>query len=133
MQDPNSTRPTDPAGTSLPNLLAGCKSHLTTLVNTRLGVAEPAPADRLRAAALDALVYGQALADRLTAMRWVTVAEALAHGAPVAHVAAALGLETDEVAAGRRSWAKGQHQHADTPAAAPDEAHPLLDDREVGR
>ena len=45
-------------------------------------------------------------------MRWVTVAEALAYGTPVAHVAAALGLGIDEVAADLRSWADRQHQHA---------------------
>ena len=60
------------------------------------------------------------------AMRWVTVAEALACGAPLAHVAAALGLEPDEVAAGLGSWVDGQHQHGSLSAAARDEVRALL-------
>jgi hypothetical protein len=133
VQDPIPPRPTDPASTSPRDPLAGYESHLTPLVNASLGVGEPEPVGRHRADALAALVGGRALADRLTAMRWVTVAEALAHGAPVAHVAAALGLEIDEVAAGLRSWADGQHQHAGLSAAARAEVHALPDDREAGR
>jgi hypothetical protein len=56
----------------------------------------------------------------------VTVAEALAYGAPLGHVAAAMGLEVDEVAVGLRSWADGQHEHGGMSAAARDEAYALL-------
>jgi hypothetical protein len=51
-------------------------------------------------------------------MPWVTVAEAPAYAAPAAHVAAALGLQINEVTAGPRSWTYGQHQHADMFTAA---------------
>jgi hypothetical protein len=61
-------------------------------------------------------------------MRWVTVAEALAYGAPLADVAAAMGLEPVEVAAGLRSWADGQHQHAGLSAAGRDEIYGLLEE-----
>jgi hypothetical protein len=133
VQDPIPTRPADPASTSLRDRLAGYESHLTPLVNTRLAGGEPEQVGHLRADALDALVYGQALCNRLPAMRSVTVAEALSYGAAVSHVAAALGLEIDEVAAGLRSWADGQHKHASMTTAARDEVHALLDDREVGQ
>jgi hypothetical protein len=121
------------AGVPLHDLLSWHEEHDASLVRARIGVGEPEPVGRFRADALDALVCGQTLADRLMAMRWVTVAEALAYGAPVTHVGAALGLGIDEVAAGLRSWADGQHLHAGMPAAARDEVHALLDNREVGR
>jgi hypothetical protein len=66
-------------------------------------------------------------------MRWVTVAEALAYGSPVSHVAAALDLEIAEVTAGLRTWADGQHQHAGCSTAARDEVYALPGHREVGR
>jgi hypothetical protein len=122
VQDPIPTRPADLASTSLRDLIAGHEPHITPLVNTRLGVGAPEPVGRLRADALDALVCRQALSDPLTAMGLVTVAEALAYGAPVPHLAAGL-----------RSWADGQHQHASMSAAAHDEVHALLDDQEVSR
>src|SRR5438874_1414598 len=102
----------------LHDLLAGYDQHVAALVRARHGLGKPEPAYRLRADALDALAYGQALTDRLMAMRWVTVADALASGAPIAHVAAALGLDITEVAAGLRSWADGQHQYASMSMAA---------------
>jgi hypothetical protein len=123
---PPLTRPGALAGITLNDPLTGYEEHVASLVRARLGVGEPEPLGRLRADALDALVCGQALADRLTAMRWVTVAEALADGAPIAHVGAALGLEIDEVAAGPRSWADGQHLHAGMSPAARNEVHALL-------
>ena len=57
----------------------------------------------------------------------MTVADALTYGAPLAHVAAALSLDPDEVAAGLRSWADGQHEHAGMTAAARDEVYALLE------
>jgi hypothetical protein len=105
VQHPIPTHPTDPASTSLRDPLAGNESHLTPLVNAGLGVDEPEPVGWVRADALDALAYGQALCDPLTAMRWVTLADALAYGALVSHVAAALGPKIAEVTTGLRSWA----------------------------
>jgi hypothetical protein len=102
------TRPADLATASLRELLDSYEAHRTPLVNARLGIGTARSAGRLRAAALDTLVCGQALVDHILAVRWVTVAEALTYGAPLAHVAAAMGLEPNEVAAGLRSWADGQ-------------------------
>ncbi len=115
------------AGVPLDDLLTGYQHHVAALVRARAGVGEPEPVRRLRTDALDALVCAQALTDRLMAMRWVTVADALAYGAPIGHVAAVLGLEINEVAAGLRSWADRQHQYAGMPMAARDEVYALLD------
>jgi hypothetical protein len=133
VQDPIPTHPTDPASASLRDLIAGYESHLTPLVNPRLGIGEPEPVGRIRADVLDSIVCGPALADRLTATRWATAAEALAYTAPVAHVAAAFGRQIDEVAARPRSRADGQRQPADTSAAAHAAVHPLPDNPEAGR
>jgi hypothetical protein len=130
---PDITRPADLTGASLRELLAGYEAHTTPLVNARHGLGEPEPVGRLRADALDVLVCGQAIADYILAMRWVTVAESLAYGAPLGHVATAMGLEPDEVAAGLRSWADGQHQHAGMSAAARGEIYGLLDGEEAAR
>jgi hypothetical protein len=91
-------------------LLDAWQLHSAALVNARHGIGEfgPEPAGRLRGSALDALVCGQALADQLMRMRWVTALDALTYGASLFDVAAALGLMAHEVAAGLRSWADGQ-------------------------
>ncbi len=130
---PDVTRPADLAGASLRELLAGYEAHTTPLVKARHGLGEPEPVGRLRADALDVLVCGQALADYILAVRWVTVAEALAYSAPLGHVAAAMGLEPDEVATGLRSWADGQYEHTGMSAAVRDEIYALLDGGEAGR
>jgi hypothetical protein len=122
------TRPADLAGASLRELLDGYQAHLSALVYARHGIGDPEPVGRLRTDALDVLACGQALVDQIHAGRWVTVAEALVYGAPLAHVAAAMGLEVDEVAAGLRSWADGQHRHGGLSAAARDEVCALLDE-----
>jgi hypothetical protein len=133
VQEPIPPRPTDLPSTSLRDLLASQEAHLTPLVNARLGSGEPEPVGRLRAHALAALVGGQAPAHRLTAMRSMTVAKALARGASAAHMAATLGLETAEGYTRRRSWADEQHQRAGTSAAARNEVHALPDDRRTSR
>jgi hypothetical protein len=127
----NVTRPADFAGASLRELLAGYEAHTTPLVNARHGIGEPDPVGRLRSDALDVLACGQALANYILAMRWVAVAEGLAYGATLGHVAAAMGLEPDEVAAGLRSWADGQVRHGGITPADRDEVYSLLD--EAGR
>jgi hypothetical protein len=125
---PPPVRPTDLTGVSLRELLDAWHLHTAPLVNARHGIGDPEPIGRLRAEALDVLACGQALADQILAMRWVTVAEALAFGAPLGHVAAAMGLEPDEVAAGLRSWADGQHQHTGLSSAAREEIYGLLEE-----
>jgi hypothetical protein len=115
------TRPADLAGASLRELLDGYETHRGPLVTAHLGIGTPKSPWRLRDAALGMLVCGQALAGHILAMRWVTVAEALSYGAPLEDVAAAMGLQPDEVAAGLRSWAGGQlREQRMTPAAHDD-------------
>jgi hypothetical protein len=109
------------------------ESQLAHLGHARRGVGEPEHVGRLRADALAPLVCGQTLADQPMAMRSLTAAEALAHEASAVHGATALDPQTAEVAAELGSRAAGQHQHADTPAAARHEIHSLPDDREAGR
>jgi hypothetical protein len=120
------TRPSDLAGASLRELLDGYQAHLSALVNACHGVGELEPVGRLRADALDVLACGQALADRLLAMRWATVVDALTYSAPLAHVAAAVGLEPDEVSAGLRSWADRQLSHGLMTPARHNEVYALL-------
>lgn len=102
------TRPADLASAPLRDLLDGYQSHVSALVNARHGIGEPEPVGRLRGDALDALACGQALADQILASRWVCVLDALTYAASVDDVAAAMGLDGSEVAAGLRSWADGQ-------------------------
>ena len=58
--------------------------------------------------------------------RWVTAVDAIANGAQLEHVARAMGLDVDEVTAGLRSWADGQHDRCGMSAAARDDVYALL-------
>lgn len=70
--------------------------------------AHPA-ADGSHRRALAALTIASAILDALVVERWSLVRAALANGATVAEVGAALGdLEPDEVTAGLTSWADRQ-------------------------
>lgn len=123
--DPQITRPDDLAGASLRELLDAWHSHIAPLVDARYDIGDLS-SGRLARYALDALAAGQALTDELMAMRWVTAVDALTYGAPMRHVAGAMGLDVDEVTAGLRSWADGQHEHAGMTAAARDEMYALV-------
>ena len=57
----------------------------------------------------------------------MSVVDALTCGAPLGDVAAAMGLEPEEVAAGLRSWADGQREHAGMSAAARDAVYALVE------
>jgi hypothetical protein len=124
---PDITRPADLAvGTAPSELLDSWHRHISALVNARHGIGDPLPAERIAHRALDALAVGQALAETVTRSRWITVVDALAHGAQLGHVATAMGLEVDEVAVGLRMWADGQHEHCGMSVAARDEVYALL-------
>jgi hypothetical protein len=69
---------------------------------------------------------------RPTATRALTATETPAHAAATVHAAAAPSPGINETG-GRHSPADGQHQHAARSATRHDEAHPLPNDREVGR
>lgn len=60
--------------------------------------------------AVAALATQHALAERVLYSRWCNVRDALTFGATPEQVAAAMGLDVDEVALGLRSWADGQHR-----------------------
>ncbi len=99
MQDLVPPRPADTASTSPGDLIAGYEAHLTPLIHARFGAGEPEQVGRLRADALDALVCGRTLAERLMPTRRVTAAATPPHGTSKVSLAAALGLEIEEVAA----------------------------------
>jgi hypothetical protein len=107
-------------------LLDAWHRHTARLVDARHGLGDPLPAARLARHGLDALALGQAIADQLMSMRWLAAVETLTYGATIEHIAAAMGLEVDELAAGLRCWADRQHQHAGMTAAARDDVYALL-------
>ena len=63
------------------------------------------PAADIAAHAVAALALQHALAGRILQSRWVTVRDALAYGATVDDVAAAMALDVDEVVVGLHNWA----------------------------
>lgn len=60
--------------------------------------------------ALAELACSAALSERALSGRWVVACEALDAGAGHEQVAAATGLEADELVAGLRGWANGQRR-----------------------
>lgn len=121
-------RPADfPHDTTLHALLDAFFAFLAPITNANYGIGEPQTADQVADAALGALAAQHALLDRLAAMRWCTVRDALVYGATIDQVAEAMALERDEVAAGLRSWADGQHEHGLMTGAQRDEVLQLVD------
>lgn len=77
------------------------------LVDHRYGIAPLSAAERA-GHALAELAYTAALSERALYGRWVYAVEALSAGVGHARVAAAMGLDVEELRAGLRSWARGQ-------------------------
>lgn len=102
-----------PAGIGLVALVQALSDHRTEVLLARPRVGEDAAAaDGVFAHATAALALQQTLLDRLQAGRWSLVRDALAADVErAADVAAACGLDGDEVAAGLRRWADGQLDH----------------------
>ncbi len=96
------------SGASLNELLTAWHGHIGALVDARHGIGTPRPGARLRVHALDAIATGQALVDAVNASRWTNALDALTHGATVDELAAAAGLDADEVTLGMRAWADEQ-------------------------
>jgi hypothetical protein len=115
-------RPSDLDGVSLRELVESYRLHVGALVNARHGIGRPEPAGRLR---VSALAIAVAIVAQLAGDRWSNVVDALRFGAPLVDVAATMGLEVDEVAAGLRSWGDGQLEHCGMSAAARDEVYAL--------
>jgi hypothetical protein len=105
------TRPADlPLSATLGQLVEAYHAHAGRLVDARHGLGEPLTAEQLAAHAVAALAVQHVLAERVLWPRWCDVRDALAHGATIDQVAAALGLDEDEVAAGLTSWVDGQRR-----------------------
>ena len=104
------TRPSDlPDAATLGELLASYHGHLLAVVGSR-GPVELMDSFTAQHA-LAALATAQAVVDTFVSERWQLVRDALASGATVDEVGAALGgLEVDEVAAGLTSWADREHR-----------------------
>jgi hypothetical protein len=117
------TMPADLESTSRRDLVDALDRHEGTLVDARLGIGTERPVDELRAAALDALAVGRALADRALRWEWLAQVAALEHGATLADVANACGLTPGEVAAGLGSRVAAQVAHA---GMSPAEADQIL-------
>ncbi len=103
------TRPGDVSEWApLTEIAARYLAHAWQLLAVRLGQDTGQPPEELREVAIAALAYEHVLAERALASRWVNAADALAYGATVEQVAAAMGLDDDEVRVGLGSWADGQ-------------------------
>lgn len=96
-----------PATVSLGRLLEGFLDHGRTVLGARVGVhPQPLTRDEVARHALARIVCARALVERVAGGQWDSVYEALDHGATLDDVAAAAGLDRDEVRTGLRSWAE---------------------------
>lgn len=108
---PEPTRPGEiPDSVPLGDLLAAAQRHGGALFEHRYGIAPLADAERA-GHALSELAYQHALSERVLYGRWVCAVEALDTGVSHDQVAAAMGLDVDELHTGLRNWARGQLRH----------------------
>lgn len=107
MSDPVFT-PASLEETTRRDLLDGLTAYEAVLIEARHGIGPPRTAQDLRAAAFGALAYGRALAGSAIRWEWIAQVAALRNDATLTDVAAACGLEPDEVAAGSRSRVSAQ-------------------------
>jgi hypothetical protein len=124
------TRPGEiPHDVWLTELAQRQQRHAEALFDHRYGLAHLTDAQRV-AHSLAELAYGAALSERALFGRWVVACEALNAGASTEQVAAAMGLDADELHAGLRAWAHGQlrfghmtpARHAEVLALLPEQA-----------
>jgi hypothetical protein len=119
-----------PAGleeTTRSDLLDGLAAHEAVLVEARHGIGPPRGAEELRAAGLGALAYGPAPAESAIRWEWIARVQALRNDATLAEVAAACGLEPDEVTPGLRSRVSAQIDRGLITPATGREALALID------
>jgi len=123
------TRPGDiPHNVPLRDLAAANTHHTLRLVDHRHGIGDPLTTEQRRAHALAALAYQHALAERALHSRWSIATDALAAGASLDTVGAAMGgLEPDEVRFELRRWAGDQHREGLMDDARRDEVWRLAD------
>jgi hypothetical protein len=105
--------------------------HAGALFDHRFGLAHLTDAERA-AHSLAELAYSAALAERALYGRWVVAVEALNAGAGHEQVAAAMGLDADELHAGLRGWAAGQLRFGHITAARHAEILALLPEQAEG-
>ncbi|WP_300016883.1 hypothetical protein [Pseudonocardia sp.] len=103
------------------------------LVDARHGIGAPRTAADVARAALVALATARALAEMLLSFEWLSQTEAIRNGATLADVAAASGLDVDEVLAGLRSRIAGQVEHGCMTRDDGDELLAEIDRAEMAR
>ncbi len=123
------TRPGDISHLAMLRELAdGYASHVQPLIENRHGIGDPLTTERRLGHALAALAYQHALAERALHSRWSIATDALAAGASLDTVGAAMGgLEADEVRFDLRRWAGDQHREGLMDDARRDEVRRLAD------
>ena len=123
------TRPGDiPHNVPLRDLAVAYHRHTLRLIEHRHGIGDPLTTEQLRVHALAALAYQHALAERVLYSRWSIATDALAAGASLDTVGAAMGgLEPDEVRFELRRWAGDQHREGLMDDARRDEVWRLAD------
>ena len=123
------TRPGDvPLNVPLRDLAVAYHRHALRIVEHRHGIGRPLTTEQRRAHALAALAYQHALAERALHSRWSIATDALAAGASLDTVGAAMGgLESDEVHVELRRWAGDQHWQGLMDDARRDEVLRLAD------
>jgi hypothetical protein len=105
------TRPGDiPYTVALAELAELHAGHRSRLVDHRHGLSEPLTADEFRCHALAVLAYQAALTERAAQGRWVAAVDALAASTDPQDVAAAMGLDVEQLRIGAGMWASGQHR-----------------------
>ena len=106
------TRPGDiPDNVTLRELADGYASHVQSLIEHRYDIGDPLTTEQRLAHALAALAYQHALAERVLYSRCSIATDALAAGASLETVGAAMGgLEPEQVRYTVRRWAISQHR-----------------------
>ncbi len=123
------TRPGDiPHSILLRGLAVAYDRHALRIVEYRHGIGDPLTTEQRLAHALAALAYQHALAERALHSRWSIAADALAAGATLRQVGAAMGgLDADRVRYSLRWWVDYQHREGLMDDARRDEVLRLAD------
>ena len=123
------TRPGDiPHNVPLWELCVTYDHHALRIVEHRHGIGRPLTTERRLGHALAALAYQHALAERALHSRWSIATDALAAGATLRQVGAAMGgIDADRVHYTLRWWVDVQHQEGLMDDARRDEVLRLAD------
>ena len=129
------TRPGDiPHNVPLRDLAVAYHRHTLRLIEHRHGIGDPLTTEQLRVHALAALAYQHALVERVLYSRCSIATDALAAGATLGQVGAAMGgLEPEQVRYTVRRWAISQHRQGLMEDARRDEVLRLAGDQRGAR